>query len=30
VSHGVFAFTRLVAVGSALALALILRHLVPL
>ena len=29
VSHGVFAFTRLVAVGSALALALILRHLIP-
>jgi len=30
VSHGVFAFTRLMAVGPALALALILRHLVPL
>ena len=30
VGHRVFAFTRLVAVGSALALALILRHLVPL
>ena len=28
-SDRVFAFTRLVAVGSALALALILRHLIP-
>ena len=30
VGHRVFAFTRRMAVASALALALILRHLVPL